>query len=129
MAALLRLLLAGLLMAGALAAQVPVFRTFDGRSGLPQSQVNALLEDRQGFLWVGTHGGVARMGASGIQSFGLPQGMGVGRVWAFLEDPEGGIWVAQEDANLALIRGSRVKVFGVPDGLEVPYAHALALDP
>ena len=123
-----RFLPAGLLAAHVLVAQIPVFRTFDGRSGLPQSQVNALLEDRQGFLWVGTHAGVARMGASGIQTFGLAQGMGVGRVWDFLEDPDGGLWVAQEDANLALIRGSRVKVFGAPDGLEVPYAHALALD-
>ncbi len=123
-----RILLAGLL-AASLVAQAPVFRTLDGRSGLPQSQVRALLEDRLGFLGVGTHGGVARLGASGIRSFGLPEGMGVGRVWGFLEDAEGGIWVAQEDANLALIRGNQVRVYGPSEGLEVPYAHALALDP
>ena len=126
---LIRIMLASLVAAMTLAAQVPVFRGFDGRSGLPQSQVRALLEDRLGFLWVGTHGGVARMGASGFQPFGLAQGMGVGRVWGFLEDADGGIWVAQEDSNLALIRGSRVRVFGPAEGLLESKAHALALDP
>ncbi len=110
-------------------AQVPVFRRFDGRDGLPQSQVEALLEDRLGFLWVGTHGGVARMGASGIQSYGLAQGLGVGRVRALLEDREGGIWAAQADANLALIRGSKIQVFGPADGLGDPDCLSLALDP
>ncbi|MBI3132316.1 MAG: hypothetical protein HYZ13_13430 [Acidobacteria bacterium] len=118
-----------LLLAVPLMAQTPVFRRFDGRDGLPQSQVEALLEDRLGFLWVGTHGGVARMGASGIQSYGLVQGLGVGRVRALLEDREGGIWAAQADANLSLIRGSKIRVFGAEDGLGDPDCLSLALDP
>ncbi|HJV21131.1 MAG TPA: ATP-binding protein [Holophagaceae bacterium] len=111
-----------------LVAQVAVFRRFDGRDGMPQSQVEALLEDRLGFLWVGTHGGVARMGASGIKSFGLAEGLGVGRVRALLEDREGGIWAAQADANLALIRGSKIQVFGAADGLGDPDCLSLGLD-
>ncbi len=128
MVPLLRRLLP-LLLALPLVAQAPVFRRFDGRDGLPQSQVDALLEDRLGFLWVGTHGGVARMGASGIESFGLAQGLGVGRVRALMEDREGGIWAAQADANLALIRGSKIQVFGAGDGLGDPDCLSLALDP
>lgn len=117
-----------LLLVLPLVAQVPVFRRFDGRDGLPQSQVVSLLEDRMGFLWVGTHGGVARMGASGIQSYGLAQGLGVGRVRALLEDRDGGVWVAQADASLALIRGSRIRAFGPEDGLGDSDGLCLALD-
>ncbi len=120
--------LALLLLVLPLVAQVPVFRRFDGRDGLPQSQVVSLLEDRMGFLWVGTHGGVARMGASGIQSYGLAQGLGVGRVRALLEDRDGGVWVAQADASLALIRGSRIRAFGPEDGLGDPDGLCLTLD-
>lgn len=112
----------------ALHAQALAFRRFDGRDGLPQSQVRALLEDRQGFLWVGTHGGVARLGASGFKSFGIPQGLGIGRVRALLEDKEGAIWVAQTDAGLARIKGSQVQTLGKEEGLNEKNCYSLALD-
>lgn len=107
-------------------AQPFAFRHFDGRDGLPQSQVRALLEDRRGFLWVGTQGGVARLGASGFKNFGLAQGLGVGAVTALLEDREGAIWVAQVDASLARIRGSQVQTFGPAEGLPVMNSYCLA---
>ncbi|MBL0209947.1 MAG: hypothetical protein IPQ13_03390 [Holophagaceae bacterium] len=112
----------------ALPAQPLAFRHFDGRDGLPQSQVRALLEDRRGFLWVGTQGGVARLGASGFKSFGLAQGLGVGQVTALLEDREGAIWVAQVDATLARIRGSQVQSFGPAEGFPAMNSYCLAED-
>ena len=111
-----------------LRAQPLAFRHFDGRDGLPQSQVRALLEDRRGFLWVGTQGGVARLGASGFKSFGLAQGLGVGLVTGLLEDKEGAIWVSQIDASLARIRGSQVQTFGPADGLPAMNSYCLAED-
>ncbi len=32
-------------------------RNYNAVDGLPQSQVNIMLEDRNGYLWIGTHGG------------------------------------------------------------------------
>jgi len=109
-------------------AQPLAFRRFEGRDGLPQSQVRALLEDRRGFLWVGTQGGVARLGASGFKNFGLAQGLSVGQVSALLEDREGAIWVAQVDAKLARIRGSQVQTFGLAEGLPALNAYCLVED-
>ncbi len=121
-------LVAVLGMGWTLHAQPFAFRHFDGRDGLPQSQVRALLEDRRGFLWVGTQGGVARLGAAGFKPFGLAQGLGVGQVTALLEDREGAIWVAQVDASLARIRGSQVQTFGPDDGLPAMNSYCLAED-
>ena len=120
--------LAALGVGWTLHAQPMAFRHFDGRDGLPQSQVRVLLEDRRGFLWVGTQGGVARLGASGFKNFGLVQGLGAGQVTALLEDREGAIWVAQVDASLARIRGSQVQSFGLADGLPVMNSYCLAED-
>ncbi len=121
-------LAAGLGIGLALHAQPLAFRHFDGRDGLPQSQVRALLEDRRGFLWVGTQGGVARLGASGFKTFGLAQGLGIGQVRALMEDREGAIWVAQADARPARIRGSLVQSFGPVDGFPATNSYALAED-
>jgi signal transduction histidine kinase/ligand-binding sensor domain-containing protein len=123
-----RALVLGLALCAALEAQTPGWRRFDGRDGLPQSQVRVLMEDRQGFLWVGTHGGVARLGASGFRSYGIAQGLGVGRVRALLQDAEGAVWVAQTDAGLARIQGSQVRAFGAAEGLGDLNCYALALD-
>lgn len=111
-----------------LQAQLPALRQFTGRDGLPQSQVSVFLEDRNGFLWVGTHGGVARLGALGFQTFGGIPGLKGSRAWALLEDREGAVWVAYQDGGLVRIRGNRYRIFGGADGLAVSDTFSLALD-
>ncbi|WP_243303910.1 ATP-binding protein [Geothrix oryzisoli] len=91
-----------------LAGQQPAFRRFGLRDGLPQSQVTALLEDRRGFLWVGTAtGGVARLGASGFHTFAGPQGLKALFVHALMESPSGSIWVGSQE-GVSEIRGETV---------------------
>src|SRR5688572_22844750 len=41
-------------------AQERFFRLFDEQEGLSPSEVNALAQDRVGFLWIGTQGGLVR---------------------------------------------------------------------
>ncbi len=111
-----------------LPGQQPAFRRFGLREGLPQSQVTALLEDRLGFLWVGTNtGGVARLGASGFHTFAAPQGLQAYFVRSLLEAPDGAIWVASEQ-GVAELRGDSVVTHGPDQGLEVAAAYGLALD-
>lgn len=111
-----------------LAGQHPSFRRFGLRDGLPQSQVTALLEDRRGFLWVGTNtGGVARLGASGFRTFAASQGLKALFVRKLLEAPDGAIWVASQE-GVSEIHGETVANYGPGQGLGVTAAHALALD-
>ncbi len=111
-----------------LVAQRPAFRHFDLRDGLPQSQVTALLEDRHGFIWVGTNtGGVARLGASGFQTFSAAQGLRALFVRNLLEDPQGRIWIASQE-GISRIQGESVVNFGPDEGLADASFSALALD-
>lgn len=108
-----------------LQAQAPALRRFDQHDGLPQSQIMSLLEDRSGFLWVGTMDGVARMGPSGFQAFDSSLGLGFGQVMAMLEDREGGIWVASSESGVTHIRGRKVTTFGPAQGLGALDAYCL----
>jgi signal transduction histidine kinase/ligand-binding sensor domain-containing protein len=111
-----------------LAGQQPSFRRFGLRDGLPQSQVTALLEDRRGFLWVGTNtGGVARLGASGFRTFAGPDGLKALFVKSLLEAPDGAIWVASQE-GVSEIRGETVVNYGPQRGLQPASTPALALD-
>jgi signal transduction histidine kinase/ligand-binding sensor domain-containing protein len=118
--------LAGVLLP--LAGQQPAFRRFGLRDGLPQSQVTALLEDRRGFLWVGTAtGGVARLGASGFRTFAAPQGLQALFIRGLMEAPDGAIWVASQE-GVSEIRGESVVNYGPGQGLGATGSSALALD-
>lgn len=45
---------------------------FTAADGLPSSQVNAFLEDREGNVWVGTANGLGRLSPSSFQTLSLP---------------------------------------------------------
>ncbi len=111
----------------ALPGQMPSYRRLTGRDGLPQSQPQVLMEDRNGFLWVGTHGGVARLGGQGFQTFGGISGLKGNRVSALLEAPDGSVWVGYEDGGLVRIEGDHVSLFGPSQGLEVLDTFSLAV--
>lgn len=83
----------------------PQFRAFGLREGLPSSNVRAVAQDAQGFLWLATASGLARF--DGVE-FTLP-GIGEGRAHpmptgvlsALLIDREGRLWTGGADFGLA----------------------------
>lgn len=73
-------------------------QAFNSDNGLPQNSVAAILEDRSGYLWVGTFGGLSRFDGHRFRNFthrgidGLPSD----RIAALLEDAQGQIWIGTE---------------------------------
>jgi ligand-binding sensor domain-containing protein len=52
-----------------------IVRTWDTSDGLPQNTINAMVQTRDGFLWVGTSGGLARFDGVRFRTFGLEDGL------------------------------------------------------
>jgi signal transduction histidine kinase/streptogramin lyase/ActR/RegA family two-component response regulator len=109
---LLRWSLAGLLMLcgiethAATMAATPMFRHFGVGDGLPSSIVYKLAEDRDGFVWIGTHDGLARY--DGV-SF---------RVWRTIPGDTASI-AGNEVSALYVDRSNRVWAGGEGSGLNV----------
>ncbi len=55
------------------------FRRLDTSEGLPNSNVNKVLEDRQGYIWASTDGGLARIDPRTLrpETFRLPEGVSI----------------------------------------------------
>jgi ligand-binding sensor domain-containing protein/signal transduction histidine kinase len=76
------------------------FEPVDARSGLSDDLAEALLVDHQGVLWVGTHGGLNRLRAQTVTSFGPMDGLGYGAVHGLAEVAPGVIWAGKESDGL-----------------------------
>ncbi|MEM7354245.1 MAG: two-component regulator propeller domain-containing protein, partial [Acidobacteriota bacterium] len=80
------------------------FTHFDGSDGLPSPVVRQVLQDRQGFVWLGTQNGLARFDGHRFEIYGHdpvdPRTLSGGFIMSLLEDAEGDLWVGTLSSGL-----------------------------
>ena len=98
--------------------------------GLGNPSVNCLLQDRDGFLWIGTESGLYRYDGSRFWQFGQNEGLPNGFVRALALDRDGRLWVGTRD-GMAIRTGPRTfaAVTYQQQSLKFPYNSALAAAP
>jgi ligand-binding sensor domain-containing protein/signal transduction histidine kinase len=72
----------------------------NAQSGLSDNLAESLLVDQQGILWVGTHGGLNRLRAQTVLSFGAREGLGYGAVQGLAELGKGVIWAGKPNDGI-----------------------------
>ncbi len=130
-------LLAALLSASAALALDPskaitqfrqeVWRTSEG---LPQSSAEALVQTRDGYLWIGTQEGLARFDGARFVVFdksNTPE-LRHNRILALLEDRRGRLWLGTEGGGLTVFSDGRFRTFGLADGLASEIVRSIAED-
>ena len=67
--------------------------TYTDAQGLPATEVNTAIEDRQGFLWLGTDRGIARFDGVTFRHFGKEHGLTRTNVTSLAFTHDGTLWV------------------------------------
>ncbi len=94
------------LLATATVAQPPdiSFKNLSTEHGLSQSTVPCMLQDRSGFLWLGTHDGLNRYDGYSFKVYRHdpqdPGSLAKGLILALVEDASGDLWIATEGGGL-----------------------------
>ena len=103
-------------------------QTWQTDSGLPQNTVSAVLQTRDGYLWLATDGGLVRFDGLRFAVFD-PQNSGLrsGRIQGLLEDAEGNLWIATAEGIGRKTAGSSV-IRQVNDGLTNANVLGLTVD-
>ncbi|HET8646229.1 MAG TPA: two-component regulator propeller domain-containing protein, partial [Vicinamibacteria bacterium] len=85
--------------------------------GLPQSNVKAIHQTRDGYLWLATEEGLARFDGVRFTVFdaaSTPE-MRVNAVNTLFEDEAGSLWIGTHGGGLLRYEGGRFTAYGVPD--------------
>jgi len=90
-------------------AQLP-FEVIGLADGLPQSQLPSMAQDRDGFLWIGTLGGLARFDGNAIETFTTKDGLPSNYIEEMLLDGDGTLWIGTV-AGVARWRDRRLEPF------------------
>ncbi|MFM7079728.1 MAG: two-component regulator propeller domain-containing protein [Bacteroidota bacterium] len=97
-------------------------------SGLPGNQINDLLQDRHGRLWVGTMNGLAVFNGEKFTKFEKSSPISNSPIKAVFEDSEGSVWAGMLRKGVCRINGAGQTFFRKSDGLIGDDIHAIAQD-
>jgi PAS domain S-box-containing protein len=88
-----------------LVAQRYTFRQYGPTEGLTNLAINSLLQDRTGYIWVGTDNGLFRYDGTQFVGFGHANGLPNTEILELAESPEGVLWVATQ-SGVARLSGN-----------------------
>jgi signal transduction histidine kinase/ligand-binding sensor domain-containing protein/CheY-like chemotaxis protein len=94
-------------------------RTWQLEQGLPHDTVHALYQSRDGFIWVGTQGGLARFDGRTFTAYTKRNTDAIreGSVRGIAEDASGALWFSTTGAGLVRMKDGRFSRFTTSEGL------------
>lgn len=113
---LLLLLTFGTLVSHAWASSNYFTHLWQTEDGLPQNAVTSIIQTRDGYLWLGTYGGLARFDGIRFTRFdpgAYPQ-LKSSRVTSLFEGRDGFLWAGHETGELVRFRQGRFEEIAVP---------------
>ena len=84
--------------------------------GLVQSQVVEIYQDKEGYLWFGTLGGVSRFDGMTFTNLTVAEGLASNRVYGLAEDHQGRIWMGTPK-GITIYDGTSMTHLTTKDGL------------
>ena len=92
------------------------WRTYDGADGL-HPWVSCILQDRQGYLWLGTKNGLRRYDGEQFITYTVDDGLAGDFVWSICEDSQGRLWIGTDGGGVSRYDGEQFLTYTADDGL------------
>jgi signal transduction histidine kinase len=87
--------------------------------GLPTGPIAALADDRDGNLWIGAPGGLARLGRDGLRLFTGRDGLPDDEISSLLVDREETLWVGTRRGGVAQLTDRTLATVGALAGIDL----------
>jgi signal transduction histidine kinase/ligand-binding sensor domain-containing protein len=99
------------------------------RDGAP-SQVSALAQTKDGYLWIGSTRGLFRFDGVTFEPYSPPEGVTLPshNIYALAATPDGGLWVSFRPSGLGFIKDGQALMFSRPEELPPSPVYVLICD-
>lgn len=96
---------------------------------IKSNNVQSLLVDRSGTLWIGTHGGgLSRYKDGQFSHFSTSDGLSVLFVRCLFEDSSKNLWIGTDGGGLNLFKDGKFTIYKTADGLPDDYINTISED-
>ena len=96
----------------------PEFFQYSTKNGLPSSMVFTVLEDREGYIWLGTNHGAVRYDGHTFTTYTTRNGLIDNTVIDIVQDQQGRLWFISLSKKLCYFQNNRIYPFAGNDDLE-----------
>lgn len=99
------------LLVGQSKAQTYYFENYSVKDGLAQSKVYCILQDTQGYVWLGTENGVSKFDGANFINYTSKNGLAIKGVRSIFQAKNGTIWFGHNDGGLSIYNGQKFSIF------------------
>lgn len=97
---------------------------YDNTNGLPTAEANAIVQTSEGFIWIGSYGGLIRYDGNTFER--MDSTAGVASVVSLFVDSRDRLWIGTNDSGLALMENGEFRIWGEDEGIGSSYVCAIA---
>jgi ligand-binding sensor domain-containing protein/serine phosphatase RsbU (regulator of sigma subunit) len=83
------------------------FNHYSLKDGLIQSNVNDILQDKQGYIWFATDGGLSKFNGQTFNNYSTNEGLSESSVSSICEDDDGQLWIGHSYGKLSYKKGNK----------------------
>ncbi|PCJ28791.1 MAG: hypothetical protein COA97_00165 [Flavobacteriales bacterium] len=108
-------------------AQQYNFISYSIEEGLAQSQIRAISQDDDGYIWIGTLGGLSKFDGTNFENFSTNDGLLHNQINAIYNDSKGNIWLGTQ-GGVSVYNGSSFKNYRFKDELSQIFVLSITED-
>ena len=94
-----------------------VVAVYNENNGLPTGEANTVLQTQDGYIWIGSYGGLIRYDGTEFRNYSMEEGCGMtsSSVRSLFEDSAGRLWIGTNDAGIFVMENDSFTHLNSPD--------------
>ncbi len=86
-----------------LAASPYVVTVYNEKNGLPTGEANTVLQTSDGYIWIGSYGGLIRYDGTDFRNYSVEGAITSSSVRSLFEDSKGRLWIGTNDSGVVVM--------------------------
>lgn len=82
-----------------------VVTLYNEQNGLPTGEANTVLQTSDGYIWIGSYGGLIRYDGTKFRNYSVERAIKSSSIRSLFEDSKGRLWIGTNDAGVVVMEG------------------------